>query len=439
MSCSLVDLFILFLNSVESSPDFTPPPMTSTTDDERNVAIRWPDSPAHNMNAAEPRHSAENFRLPCSVTLRRRRATKSMSPVAFSEFSPINATERVELNPAQATEDEAEESDADEGPWNTASCSGRASTVPKFMSPDMTAYPRLIREDIAKCYDAHREWPSSLMDSPASTVSAASDEHNVASSPTAAIPVASKLTPDEDLARLSAYNPSPIFRPMLDIPHRLSTVMECTETSIKGSPTTAHDEDEAGILHELEKLMALLNEKQAAGAGITAASPQATAEEAARPISPIPRRVELNPAQATEDEAEESDADEGPWNTASCSGRASTVPKFMSPDMTAYPRLIREDIAKCYDAHREWPSSLMDSPASTVSAASDEHNVASSPTAAIPVASKLTPDEDLGRLSAYNPSPIFRPMLDIPHRLSTVIECTETSIKGSPTTTHVIP
>ncbi|KAH7978620.1 hypothetical protein HPB49_006152 [Dermacentor silvarum] len=42
------------------------------------------------------------------------------------------------------------------------------------------------------------------------------------------------------------------------------------------------------------------------------------------------RRVELNPEQATEDELDESDARERPWNTASCSGRALTVPKFMS-------------------------------------------------------------------------------------------------------------
>ncbi|XP_072140366.1 uncharacterized protein [Dermacentor andersoni] len=48
-------------------------------------------------------------------------------------------------------------------------------------------------------------------------------------------------------------------------------------------------EDGGDILDELDKLMALHKGEQAPGAGSTAASPQATVEEPARPISPIPR------------------------------------------------------------------------------------------------------------------------------------------------------
>ncbi|XP_050027059.1 uncharacterized protein [Dermacentor andersoni] len=225
----------------DSSPELTPPRVT-TTDAKKNVAIPLPDSPAH-YNAPEPCCSADNFILPSSVTLRKRRATKYISPLAVSEYSPKCPTERVELSPEQATQDELEEPKLEEskGPGNNASCSGQALTIPKFLSPDISAYRRLIREEIAKCYDVYMGSPSPSIDSPASTASAASLENNVASSPTAATPSASSSS---TLAAAFAGlfpqpTPSSISRPMPHVQRRLSTVLECTETSVKGSLTTA--------------------------------------------------------------------------------------------------------------------------------------------------------------------------------------------------------
>ncbi|XP_054922356.1 uncharacterized protein [Dermacentor andersoni] len=226
----------------DSSPELTPPRVT-TTDAKKNVAIPLPDSPAHYTDAPEPCCSADNFILPSSVTLRKRRATKYISPLAVSEYSPKCPTERVELSPEQATQDELEEPKLEEskGPGNNASCSGQALTIPKFLSPDISAYRRLIREEIAKCYDVYMGSPSPSIDSPASTASAASLENNVASSPTAATPSASSSS---TLAAAFAGlfpqpTPSSISRPMPHVQRRLSTVLECTETSVKGSLTTA--------------------------------------------------------------------------------------------------------------------------------------------------------------------------------------------------------
>ncbi|XP_049527734.1 uncharacterized protein LOC119461625 isoform X3 [Dermacentor silvarum] len=291
----------------DSSPEFTPPPVTTTTDAIMNVAIPLPDSPAHYTDAPEPRRSAEHFNLPFSVTLRRRRATKNMSPLALSELSPIHPTERVEPNPEEATEDELEESDADEGPWNSASYSGQALAVPKFTSPDMREYGRRVREEFAKCYDVHRESPSSLMDSPASTVSTASAEHNVASSPPAAIPVESKSTLEKHFARSSlSRKPSPISRPLLHVPHRLSTVMECTETSIKGSTTTAHWPAHGEIE---ESLIVNTRQPTLVDGNFSAASPSLSVclEEEAEPTSDSLAsfmRHEQSFMRATEDDAD---------------------------------------------------------------------------------------------------------------------------------------
>ncbi|XP_075551399.1 uncharacterized protein LOC142584930 isoform X2 [Dermacentor variabilis] len=233
----------------DSSPELTPPRVT-TTDAKTNVAIPLPDSPAHyseypNLadDAPEPCRSADNFILPSSVTLRKRRATKYISPLAVSECSPKCPTEHVELSPEQATQDELEEPKLEESNdlGNNASCSGQPLTVPKFRSPDIAAYRRLIREEIAKCYDVYMGSPSPSIDSPASTASAASLENNVASSPAAATPSAS--TSSTLAAAFAGLFPQPtpssISRPMPHVQRRLSTVLECTETSVKGSLTTA--------------------------------------------------------------------------------------------------------------------------------------------------------------------------------------------------------
>ncbi|XP_065285121.1 uncharacterized protein [Dermacentor albipictus] len=226
----------------DSSPELTPPRVT-TADAKKNVAIPLPDSPAHYTDAPEPSRSADNFILPSSVTLRKRRATKYLSPLAVSEYSPKCPTERVELSPEQATQDELEEPKLEEskGPGNNASNSGQAPTVPKFPSPDISAYRRLIREDNAKFYDVYMGSPSPSVDSPASTASAASLENNVASSPAAATPSAS--TSSTLAAAFAGLFPQPtpssISRPMPHLQRRLSTVLECTETSVKGSLTTA--------------------------------------------------------------------------------------------------------------------------------------------------------------------------------------------------------
>ncbi|XP_075551403.1 uncharacterized protein LOC142584930 isoform X6 [Dermacentor variabilis] len=234
----------------DSSPELTPPRVT-TTDAKTNVAIPLPDSPAHyseypnlaDADAPEPCRSADNFILPSSVTLRKRRATKYISPLAVSECSPKCPTEHVELSPEQATQDELEEPKLEESNdlGNNASCSGQPLTVPKFRSPDIAAYRRLIREEIAKCYDVYMGSPSPSIDSPASTASAASLENNVASSPAAATPSAS--TSSTLAAAFAGLFPQPtpssISRPMPHVQRRLSTVLECTETSVKGSLTTA--------------------------------------------------------------------------------------------------------------------------------------------------------------------------------------------------------
>ncbi|XP_049516570.1 uncharacterized protein LOC125942445 isoform X2 [Dermacentor silvarum] len=64
-------------------------------------------------------------------------------------------------------------------------------------------------------------------------------------------------------------------------------MVQCQSRMLKYS--IALGEDKVDILHELDRLMALPNGEQAARDGLADASPQAIAEEPARPISPIPR------------------------------------------------------------------------------------------------------------------------------------------------------
>ncbi|XP_037520759.1 uncharacterized protein LOC119397404 [Rhipicephalus sanguineus] len=224
----------------DSSPELVSP-VTETTDVKKMVAFPLPDSPAHYTDAPEQSGSAENFPLAINVTLRRRRATRNMSPLALPELLPEHLAERLEPKPEDEKDSGSGESDSDEDTDSAALSSARAPAVPYFPSPDVAAYRSTILEEMAKCYGARLASPASSADSPASTASVVSTGGNVASSPTAEIAAASSpSTLATAFARLSAQpRPSPIFKSKRQERCRLSTVMECTEMSVKGSMTTA--------------------------------------------------------------------------------------------------------------------------------------------------------------------------------------------------------
>ncbi|XP_075739399.1 uncharacterized protein LOC142784785 [Rhipicephalus microplus] len=94
---------------------------------------------------------------------------------------------------------------------------------------------------MARCYGAHIVSPVSTADSPASTVSGVSAGGHIASSPAVETsPASSPSTLSTAFARLSAQpRLSPILKLSSQQKGRLSTVLECTETSDKGSGTTA--------------------------------------------------------------------------------------------------------------------------------------------------------------------------------------------------------
>lgn len=228
------------LHYCDSTPEVSPTPMTTSA--QKIVAVPIPDSPAHYTDMPEASCSTENFALSMNVTLRRRRqrAPRTMSPLALQEPAPKLLTRPVEAT-SEDDEDKSEESDCYESVDSARYSGTHAQTVPSFMSPDIESYGRCIKEDIAKCYGAHLASPALSADSPASPASVVSTGSNIASSPPADVPPASSpSTLATAFGGLFARpRPSPISKPNPRGMHRLSTVMECSETSVKGNTRTS--------------------------------------------------------------------------------------------------------------------------------------------------------------------------------------------------------
>ncbi|XP_075739283.1 uncharacterized protein LOC119185596 isoform X1 [Rhipicephalus microplus] len=226
-------------------------PVSATIDVKKTVAFPIPDTPAHYTGTPELSGSPEVFTLPVNVNMRRKRATRNVSPLVLTESLPEHLTERLEQEPesdkgdeSNDKDDESDESDYGEDTGGATEIpSARAPAVPLFPSPDLAAYRRIIHEEIARCYGAHIVSPVSTADSPASTVSGVSTGGHIASSPAVETsPASSPSTLATAFAGLSAQpRLSPILKLSSQQKGRLSTVLECTETSDKGSGTTALD------------------------------------------------------------------------------------------------------------------------------------------------------------------------------------------------------
>ncbi|KAL3212290.1 hypothetical protein MRX96_051882 [Rhipicephalus microplus] len=140
-------------------------------------------------------------------------------------------------------EDESDESDYGEDTRGATEIpSARAPTVLLFPSPDLAAYRRIIHEEMARCYGAHIVSPASTADSPGSMVSGVSTGGHIASSPAVeTTPASSPSTLVTAFAGLSAQQRlSPILKLSSQQKGHLSTVLECTETSDKGSVGQLH-------------------------------------------------------------------------------------------------------------------------------------------------------------------------------------------------------
>ncbi|XP_075739259.1 uncharacterized protein LOC119185594 isoform X3 [Rhipicephalus microplus] len=224
-------------------------PVSATIDVKKIVAFPIPDTPPHYTGTPELSGSPEVFTLSVNVTMRRTRATRNMSPLVLPESLPEHLTERLEQEPESDKGDESndkdDESDASDYGEDTGGAteipSARAPAVPLFPSPDLAAYRRIIQEEMARCYGAHIVSPVSTADSPASTVSGVSAGGHIASSPAVETsPASSPSTLSTAFAGLSAQpRLSPILKLSSQQKGRLSTVLECTERSDKGSGTTA--------------------------------------------------------------------------------------------------------------------------------------------------------------------------------------------------------
>ncbi|XP_075751966.1 uncharacterized protein LOC119187295 isoform X3 [Rhipicephalus microplus] len=224
-------------------------PVSATIDVKKTVAFPIPDTPAHYTGTPELSGSPEVFTLPVNVNMRRKRATRNVSPLVLPESLPQHLTERLEQEPESDKSDESNDKDdeSDESDYGedtggaTEIPSARAPAVPLFPSPDLAAYRRIIHEEMARCYGAHIVSPVSTADSPASTVSGVSTGGHIDSSPAVETsPASSPSTLATAFAGLSAQpRLSPILKLSSQQKGRLSTVLECTETSDKGSGTTA--------------------------------------------------------------------------------------------------------------------------------------------------------------------------------------------------------
>ncbi|XP_075732730.1 uncharacterized protein LOC142775281 [Rhipicephalus microplus] len=152
-------------------------PVSATIDVKKTVAFPIPDTPAHYTDTPELSGSPEVFTLPVNVKMRRKRATRNVSPLVLPESLPEHLTERLEQEPesdkgdeSNGKDDESDESDYGEDTGGATEIpSARAPTVPLFPSPDLAAYRRIIHEEMARCYGAHIVSAVSTADSPAST------------------------------------------------------------------------------------------------------------------------------------------------------------------------------------------------------------------------------------------------------------------------------
>ncbi|XP_075739276.1 uncharacterized protein LOC142784684 isoform X2 [Rhipicephalus microplus] len=225
----------------DSSSDLDSP-VSTTIDVKKIVAFPIPDTPAHYSGTPELSDSPELFTLPVNVTMRRRRATRNVSPLVLPELLPEHLTERLEQEPEGNKDGESDESDYSEDMGGATEIpSARAPTVPLFPSPDLAAYRRIIHEEMARYYSAHIVSPVSTAESPASTVSGVSTGGHISSPPAVeTTPASSPSTLATAFAGLSAQpRLSPILKLSSQQKGHLSTVLECTETSDKGSGTTA--------------------------------------------------------------------------------------------------------------------------------------------------------------------------------------------------------
>ncbi|XP_075750499.1 uncharacterized protein LOC119186855 isoform X2 [Rhipicephalus microplus] len=233
-------------------PDFKTPDFEQFRSPFKDCTIHRNPSKGLAMQYAgtpESSGSPEVLTLPVNVTMRRRRAKKNVSPLVLPELLPEHLTERLEQEPegdkGDQSDDEDDESDESDYAKDTGGTteipSARAPTVPLFPSPDLAAYRCIIHEEMARCYGAHIASPASTADSLASTVSGASTGGHIASSPAVeTTPASSPSTLATAFAGLSAQpRLSPILKLSSQQKGRLSTVLECTETSDKGSGTTA--------------------------------------------------------------------------------------------------------------------------------------------------------------------------------------------------------
>ncbi|XP_075739266.1 uncharacterized protein LOC142784679 isoform X1 [Rhipicephalus microplus] len=224
-------------------------PVSATIDVKKTVAFPIPDTPAHYTGTPELSGSPEVFTLPVNVNMRRKRATRNVSPLVLPESLPEHLTERLEQEPESDKGDESNDKDDESGESDygedtggaTEIPSARAPAVPLFPSPDLAAYRRIIHEEMARCYGAHIVSPVSTADSPASTVSGVSTGGHIASSP--AVETSPASSPSTLATAFAGLSAQPRLSPILKLSSQqkgcLSTVLECTETSDKGSGTTA--------------------------------------------------------------------------------------------------------------------------------------------------------------------------------------------------------
>ncbi|KAH7952598.1 hypothetical protein HPB51_028245 [Rhipicephalus microplus] len=236
-------------------------PVSATIDVKKTVAFPIPDTPAHYTGTPELSGSPEVFTLPVNVTMRRRRATRNVSPLVLPESRLEQEPEGDKGDESGDKDDESDMSDYGEDTGGATEIpSARAPTVPLFPSPDLAAYRRIIHEEMARCYGAHIVSPVSTADSPASTVPLANNSCTVVPFFTTLFSVRNvdwrphclisscgdypcSPRPSTLATAFAGLSAQPRLSPILKLSSQqkghLSTVLECTETSDKGSGTTA--------------------------------------------------------------------------------------------------------------------------------------------------------------------------------------------------------
>ncbi|XP_075735478.1 uncharacterized protein LOC119185974 isoform X2 [Rhipicephalus microplus] len=400
-------------------------PVSATIDVKKTVAFPIPDTPAHYTDTPELSGSPEVFTLPVNVNMRRKRATRNVSPLVLPESLPEHLTERLEQEPesdkvdeSNDKDDESDESDYGEDTGGATEIpSARAPTVPLFPSPDLAAYRRIIHEEMARCYGAHIVSAVSTADSPAST---GDHMRETSEAPTAGIeakmhtPMRSKssLPPtdrkgsDTSLSSGCSYSPLPPsvvpdfktpdferFRsPSKDCTiHRnpskglamryddssseldspVSATIDVKKTvafPIPDTPAHYTDTPELSGSPEVFTLPVNVNmrRKRATRNVSPLVLPESLPEHLTERLEQEPESDKVDESNDKDDESDESDYGEDTGGATEIpSARAPTVPLFPSPDLAAYRRIIHEEMARCYGAHIVSAVSTADSPAST--------------------------------------------------------------------------